>query len=243
MDIDLGRRLEPPIFAGGSWTYVLGTDGTGRDILSRILFGGRVSLYIAAASLAIGALAGTTAGLVAAYSGGKIDAILMRVADLTISFPIFLLALVMAVTWGPRDSNIIAAVAVILWARFARVLRGAGLALRRSDYIAFALVAGASPLRIITRHMLPNVANTLVVLASIQVGNVILTEAALSFLGAGVPPPAPAWGSMIATGLQYATTAWWVPTMPGLALVAAVLSLNLLGDWLRDRLDPRLRPL
>lgn len=243
LTIDLANRLQPPVFQGGSWAHALGTDPTGRDILSRILHGSRVTLYIASTSLLLGAVAGTTLGLVAGYYGGLIDSVLMRAADLTISYPVYMLALVMAVTFGPSQVNIIVAVTIVLWARFARVVRGEALALRTRDYVALARIAGASPWRIVTRHMLPNVLNTVVVLASIQLGGVILIEAALSFLGAGVPPPAPAWGSMIAAGRDYVTTAWWVPTMPGLALMATVLCLNLLGDWLRDRLDPKLRQL
>ncbi len=243
LKVDIANRLQPPVFQGGTWTHMLGTDGVGRDILSRILFGGRISLAIALTSLAVAAAVGTSAGLVAGYFGGKTDALIMRLADLTISFPMFLVALVMAVTLGPSAFNIVIAVSVVLWARFARVVRGEVLSLRSRGYVALAQISGASALRIIGRHILPNISNTVIVLASISLGGIILTEAALSFLGAGVSPPAPAWGSMIANSRGFVTTAWWVPTMPGLAIVAAVLAVNLGGDWLRDRLDPNLRDL
>ena len=243
LKVDIANRLQPPVFQGGTWTHMLGTDGVGRDILSRILFGGRISLGIALTSLALGAAVGTSAGLAAGYVRGKTDAFVMRIADLTISFPMFLVALIMAITLGPSAFNIVIAVSVVLWARFARVVRGEVLSLRSRGYVALAQISGASSLRVIARHILPNISNTVIVLGSISLGGIILTEAALSFLGAGVSPPAPAWGSMIASGRGFVTTAWWVPTMPGLAIVAVVLAVNLGGDWLRDRLDPNLREL
>jgi peptide/nickel transport system permease protein len=241
LQTNLPMRLTPPAFQTGNWTYVLGTDDAGRDILSRIIFGARTSLLLAGASLIVGASIGTCIGLVAGYAGGLRDVVLMRITDLTLSYPVILLALLLSVALGPRTANVIVAISFILWARFARVVRGEALLVKEQPYVDAARTVGASPSRIVVRHVLPNLANTIMVLASLQLGWVILVEASLSFLGAGVPPPEPAWGSMTALGRDYVVTAWWVPTMPGIAIMLTVLALNLLGDWLRDRLDPRLR--
>jgi peptide/nickel transport system permease protein len=241
LSIHLSDRLQPPVFAGGTWAHPLGVDDIGRDLLSRIIFGTRIDLPLALVSLLLGGAFGTMVGLVSGYVGGWVDDVLMRITDLTISYPIILLAVLLAVVVGPRTSNVVIAVAAIMWARFARVVRGDVLSIRERDYVALAKVAGSSHVRILITHVFPNVVNTVVVLASLQAGWVIIVEASLSFLGAGVPPPQPAWGSMIAEGMAYTTSAWWVSTMPGLAIVLAVLTLNLFGDWLRDRLDPALR--
>lgn len=243
LDTNLPLRLRPPVFQGGSWAFPLGTDDAGRDMLSRVMFGARLSLAVAGASLLLGGVVGTTIGLVSGYAGGRADAVLMRITDLTISYPVILLALLLAAIFGPNVSNLVLAIAFVVWARFARVVRGEVLVLRELPYIALAQLAGAPPHRIVLRHVLPNVANTVMVLTSLQIGQVILVEASLSFLGAGVPPPEPAWGSMIALGRDFLLTAWWVPVMPGIAITATVLTLNLFGDWLRDRLDPRLQQL
>ena len=243
METNLSNRLQPPVFDSGTWTHVLGTDGAGRDILSRLIFGARISLAIGVTALILGAVLGTAVGLVAGYFGGPLDTILMRLVDITISLPIFLLALLLAGRFGPTTLNVIIAVAFIMWSRFARVVRGEVLTLRERDYVALAKVAGSGPFGTMFRHILPNVFSTVVVLASLMLGWVLLVEASLSFLGAGVPPPEPAWGSMVALGREFITTAWWVPTMPGLAIMLAVLAMNVFGDWLRDRLDPTLRQL
>jgi peptide/nickel transport system permease protein len=182
-------------------------------------------------------------GLVAGYHGGTVDAVLMRATDATMSFPVILLALILAVTVGPSFTNVVVAIAVILWARYARVIRGQVLTLMGLDFIGQARIAGAGAWRIITRHLLPNTLNTLVVLVTLQIGYVIIVEASLSFLGAGIPPPTPAWGSMISEGREFVTSAWWVSGLPGLAILLVVLAFNLLGDWLRDTLDPKLRQL
>ena len=237
---NLSARLAPPAPLSGDWTYALGTDDVGRDILSRIIHGARTSLLLACVSLIVGAAIGTAIGLVAGYSGGARDTVLMRITDLTLSYPVILLALLLAVALGPQTSNVVIAIAFILWARFARVVRGEALLIKQQPYIDAARVTGASSTRIVLEHVLPNLFNVILVLASLQLGWVILIEASLSFLGAGVPPPAPAWGSMTALGRDYVVSAWWVPTIPGIAIMLSVLSLNLIGDWLRDRLDPRL---
>lgn len=237
----LSARLQPPVWVGGTWAHPLGTDPVGRDILSRLIIGTQITMAVSMAALLVGAVAGTALGLIAGYFGGLADKIIMRLADVAIGFPIILLAVLLVVVSGPRAENIVVSIGLILWSRFARVVRAEVLSLRERDYVALARVSGASSSQIIRWHLLPNVMNTVVVLASLQIGFTILTEASLSFLGAGIPPPAPAWGAMVAEGRNYVVQAWWVPTMPGLAILIAVLAFNLLGDWLRDILDPKLR--
>jgi peptide/nickel transport system permease protein len=240
----LRNRFKPPVWEeAGSWQNVLGTDRLGRDLLSRMIWGSRVSLAAGVVTVLLASAFGAAVGLVAGYHGGRVDAALMRVTDATLSFPVILLALILAVTVGPSFTNVVVAIAVILWARYARVIRGQVLTLMELDFIAQARIAGAGAWRIITRHLLPNTLNTLVVLVTLQVGYVIIVEASLSFLGAGIPPPTPAWGSMISEGREFVTSAWWVSFFPGLAILLVVLAFNLLGDWLRDTLDPKLRQL
>jgi peptide/nickel transport system permease protein len=240
----LRAKLTPPAWEeGGSWARPLGTDRLGRDLLSRILYGARVSLAAGAITVFLSGAIGAAVGLVAGYYRGRVDAVLMRATDATLSFPVILLALILAVTVGPSFVNVIVAIAVVLWARFSRVIRGEVLSLMERDFIGQARIAGCSAWRIITRHLFPNTLNTLVVLLTLQVGYVIIVEASLSFLGAGIPPPTPAWGSMIAEGRDFITSAWWVSFFPGLAILLVVLAFNLLGDWLRDTLDPKLRQL
>jgi peptide/nickel transport system permease protein len=240
----LRKRFTPPVWEErGTWKHVLGTDRLGRDLLSRIIWGSRVSLTAGVLTVLLASAFGAGVGLVAGYHGGRVDTVLMRITDATMSFPVILLALILAVTIGPSFINVVIAIAVILWARYARVIRGQVLTLMELDFITQARIAGASASRIILRHLLPNTLNTLVVLTTLQVGYVIIVEASLSFLGAGIPPPTPAWGSMIAEGRDVVTSAWWVSFFPGLAILLVVLAFNLLGDWLRDTLDPKLRQL
>src|SRR5438477_194038 len=243
-DQSLRNRFKPPVWEeGGSWKYPLGTDRLGRDLRSRIFYGSRVSLTAGVITVLLASAFGAAVGLVAGYYGGRVDAALMRITDATMSFPVILLALILAVTVGPSFANVVVAIAVILWARYARVVRGQVLSLMTLDFIVQARLAGASAWRIITRHLLPNTLNTVVVLLTLQIGYVIIVEASLSFLGAGIPPPMPAWGTMIAEGREFVTSAWWVSFFPGLAILLVVLAFNLLGDWLRDTLDPKLRQL
>jgi peptide/nickel transport system permease protein len=244
VDIALPERLRPPFWErGGSLVHPLGTDPMGRDLLTRMIYGARISLLIGLLGLCIGGGVGATLGLIAGYAGGRVDACLMRATDTALSFPIILFAILLVVILGGSLLTVVLAVALVLWARFARVIRGEALSIRERDFVAQARIAGSSPLRIIVVHLLPNVLNTLVVLLSLQVGWVIIVEASLSFLGAGVPPPTPTWGSMIAEGRDYIASAWWVSFFPGLAILVTVLAFNLCGDWLRDTLDPTLRQL
>ena len=227
--------------AGGSTEYLLGTDQLGRDILSRIIFGARISLIVAAVTLGVGGGIGVLVGLVSGYYGGLVDELLMRLVDIILALPLILVALVLVVAVGQSFEMIIAVLALWIWPRFARMVRGEVLQLKTLDYVALARVAGASTPRILFTHLFPGTINTMIVVATLQVGIVILVEATLSFLGAGVPPPDPAWGSMVADGRDRLVDAWWVATMPGIAILVTVMSLNLFGDWLRDKLDPRLR--
>ena len=240
----LRKRFRPPVWEErGTWEHPLGTDRLGRDMLSRIIWGARVSLAAGVVTVLLASAFGAAVGLVAGYYGGRVDIALMRFTDATMSFPVILLALILAVTVGPSFTNVVVAIAVILWARYARVIRAQVLTLMQLDFIAQSRIAGAGGWRIITRHLFPNTLNTLVVLVTLQIGYVIIVEASLSFLGAGIPPPTPAWGSMIAEGREYVTSAWWASFFPGLAILLVVLAFNLIGDWLRDTLDPKLRQL
>lgn len=243
-DVSLAERLKPPFWEpGGSRRHVLGTDPMGRDLLTRMLYGARVSLLVGILGLFVGGGLGAALGMIAGYVGGRVDAFLMRVADTTLAFPIILFAILPVVILGGSLLTVVIAVALVLWARYARVIRGEVLSLRERDFIAQARIAGCSSGRIILVHIFPNVLNTLVVLLSLQVGWVIIVEASLSFLGAGVPPPTPTWGSMIAEGRDYIASAWWLSFFPGLAILVTVLAFNRFGDWLRDALDPAMRQL
>jgi peptide/nickel transport system permease protein len=240
--IDPGNALLPPaLFADGTWTYPLGTDRLGRDILSRILLGTRLSLGVAAVAILLGGMVGTTLGIIAGYRGGWIDALIMRTADSFLAFPSILIALVLAVTVGPSFWMVALVLGLVLWARFARLIRGEILVWKGRDFVALARVAGAGGPYIVWHHLLPNVLNSLVVLGTLQVGWAIIVEASLTFLGAGIPPPAPTWGGMVGDGLESLESGWWISVLPGLAIMIVVFSFNLVGDWLRDRLDPRLR--
>jgi len=240
----LSERLTPPAWSSeGSANHLLGTDQQGRDILSRIIHGARVSLLVSAVTLLIGGTVGVTLGLLAGWYGGWIDEIIMRMVDILLALPLILVALVLVVSLGQSLSVILVVLAIWIWPRFARMIRGEVLRLRTMDYIALAQVSGASTFRIITVHLFPGVINTLIIIATLQVGIVILVESTLSFLGAGVPPPTPAWGSMVAEGRDKLALAWWISTLPGVAIMLTVMALNLFGDWLRDTLDPRLRQL
>ncbi len=234
----------PPAFVkGGVWTYPLGTDRKGRDILSRVILGTRVSLAVAAGAILLGGVVGTGLGVLAGYRGGWVDALIMRAADAFLAFPSVLIALVLAVTVGPSFGVVVTVLGLILWARFARLVRGEVLYWKTRDFIGLARVAGASGPYIVRKHILPNILNSIVVLATLQVGWAMIVEASLSFLGAGIPPPTPTWGNMVAEGLSFIERAWWISVCPGAAMMLVVLSFNVVGDWIRDALDPKLRQL
>lgn len=243
-DQSLLERLQPPVWQkGGTSTYILGTDGLGRDILSRLIFGARVSLIVAGSALLVGGGVGLVVGVVSGYVGGAVDAVLMRLVDSFIAIPGILIALLFAVTLGPGLFTVVIAISTFTWATFARVIRSEVMTLRGQDFVALARVHGCSPVRIMVLHIVPGVASTWAVLATLNVSSVIITEATLSFLGAGIPPPQPSWGQMISEGRQFVATAWWLAIMPGVAITLVVLAFNQFGDWLRDFLDPKLRAL
>ena len=237
------RNVPPAWMEGGSTKFLLGSDHLGRDVLSRTIFGARVSLAVVAVTLGLGAVVGVSAGLISGWYGGWRDEFLMRIVDIKLAIPTILLALVLILALGQSFMIIVVILAIAVWPRFARNIRGEVLQLKTMDYVALAKVSGASTTRILIKHILPGVVNTLIILATLEVGIVILLESTLSFLGAGVPPPTPAWGSMVSDGRDRLAVAWWISTMPGLAIMGVVLSMNLFGDWLRDKLDPRLRQL
>ena len=238
----LPARFLPPFWMeGGSLNHILGTDALGRDLFSRLLIGARVSILVAFISLLVGGAIGTIIGITAGYFSGLVDSILMRLADAVLGFPLILLAILLAITRGASFETLIFAVCIVLWARYARVIRSETLSLKERDFVALAKVAGRSPLWIMFHHIFPNVVNTLVVVLTLQVGWVILVEATLSYLGAGVPSPYPAWGTMVSDGRAYLDSAWWVSLFPGLMILLIALSFNLFGDWLRKALDPKLR--
>jgi peptide/nickel transport system permease protein len=234
--VDLDNRLQPP---GGA--HILGTDELGRDILSRLLYGARVSLWVGIVTVAAAALIGVTGGLLAGYLGGYWDAVIMRVVDIFLAFPVILLAIAIVAVRGPGLNNVLIALALVYWTAYARLARSVVLTLREEEYTWAARALGASPPRIMVRHLLPNAIAPLVVLASLGMGNAILAEAALSFLGLGIQPPEASWGSMLNSGMQFLRDASFLSTLPGLAIFITVLGFNLLGDGLRDALDPRLR--
>jgi len=241
---DITQKLIPPIWMErGDWEHPLGTDRFGRDVLSRIIYGSRISLLVSLIAIGVAGTFGTALGLLSGYRGGLIDAVLMRLTDIALSLPLILIAVVLVAVSEPSFRNVILVIALLLWPRFARQVRGETLAIKQQDFVALAVVAGRSSWWIMSRHIFPNVVPTLLVITTLQVGYVILLEGTLSFLGVGVPPPNPAWGLMIADGRGFLATAWWISLFPGLAMLLIVLAVNLMGDWLRDHLDPKLRQL
>jgi peptide/nickel transport system permease protein len=235
------RRLPPAFMQGGSSAHLLGTDNLGRDVLSRLIYGGRTSLSVSLIVIFITAFIGTILGIAAGYLGGRVDGFIMRVTDVALAFPGLLLAMLLAVSVGPGYWTVVFVLSVLGWAGYARLVRGEALRVRESDFVAQARVNGASTLRIMLRHIFPNIVNSLIVIMTLMVGAMILAESAMSYLGIGIPAPTPSWGSMVADGRNDLDRAWWISTFAGIAIGLVVLSGNFLGDWIRDKMDPRLR--
>jgi peptide/nickel transport system permease protein len=242
--LNLGASFRPPAWLeGGGIENLLGTDNLGRDILSRIILGARITLIVAFYAILLSGGIGATIGMISGYFGGKVDLVIMRLVDIQMSIPALALALVMAAVLSPSLSTVIIVISITYWTWYARIVRGEILSLKERDYVALAKVAGVSTPMIFIRHLVPNVANTLLVLATLQIGQVIIFEASLSFLGLGIQTPDVSWGLMLADARNYIENAWWAITMPGIAIAVTCLSANLLGDWLRDTVDPRRRQL
>lgn len=233
--------LDAKLAPGENLNFPLGTDVMGRDMLSRLIYGARTAVFISLIALGTGAFVGTALGLIAGFRSGLLDVLIMRASDAALGFPTILVALIIVTILGAGIENIILAVALTVWARFARMIRGDVLAIKELDFVTFARIAGLSTPVIILRHIFPNTINTLMVITSLSVGQVILLEASLSFLGLGLPPGAPAWGIMVSEGRSVILDVWWLALLPGLAITAVVLALNFFGDWMRDTLDPKLR--
>ncbi|MCP4752697.1 MAG: ABC transporter permease [Proteobacteria bacterium] len=237
-----GDSLAPPFFMeGGSSKYILGTDHLGRDILSRIIVGARISLEVGIMVVLMAGLIGSMVAILAGYLGGMVDSFMMRLVDMVISLPFLVLTVALVGILGASKYNLIIILACVGWAWYARVLRAEVLRLKEGDFIKLAVVGGCSNTRIMVRHIFPNIVNSLVILSTLNLGVVIIAEASLSYLGLGVPPPDPSWGKMVADGRNYIGQAWWLCTFPGLVILLVVLSFNVLGDWLRVRLDPKFR--
>jgi peptide/nickel transport system permease protein len=237
------RRVPPAWVEGGSTKHLLGTDTLGRDVLSRAIYGARVSLSVSLLAIVITASIGTTLGIIAGYLGGRVDAFIMRITDIAMAFPGLLLAILIAVSLGPGFFTVIFALSILGWSGYARIIRGEALRIRNSDYVAQAQVIGVSPWKIMIRHIFPNILNILIIGVTLSVGTMILAESAMSYLGIGIPPPMPSWGSMVSDGRNDLDRAWWISTFPGILIGLVVLSGNFLGDWIRDKTDPRLRSL
>jgi peptide/nickel transport system permease protein len=241
----LGQRFRPPAWqAGGSLAHLLGTDHLGRDVLSRLIFGARVSIIVGFTAVLVAGVLGTALGILSGYLGGWVDMVIMRVTDTWLALPALTFAIFLAAIVGPSEMNIVIILGAVYWTRYARVIRGEVLSLKEREFVRLAIVANCTKWKIMRRHILPNVLNSAIVLGTLMLGVVIVAEAALSFLGVGVPPPKPAWGLMLADGKKGLMAGyWWLTVLPGTGIMLLVLSANLIGDWLRVRFDPQLRQL
>ncbi len=241
----LGERFRPPVWQqGGSEKFILGSDHLGRDVLSRLIFGARVSVVVGFTAVIVAGVLGTGLGILSGYLGGWVDQVIMRLTDSWLALPALTFAIFLAAVVGPSEMNIVIILGLVYWTRYARVIRSEVLSLKERDFVRLAIVAGCSKRTIMKRHILPNVLNSAIVLGTLMLGVVVVTEAALSFLGVGVPPPKPAWGLMLADGKKGLMAGyWWLTVLPGCCIMLMVLSANLLGDWLRVKLDPQLRQL
>ncbi len=241
---DVEKRLLPPIGQeGANPAHLLGTDHLGRDIVSRLIYGARVSIVVSVSAVALSAFLGTLIGLLSGFYGGNVDNLFMRIADVQLAFPFILLAIAIIAVLGPNLQNIIIVMGITGWVIYARVVRAEVLSLREKEYILAVKALGGSNRRIIFKHLFPNVIPPVIVIVTLEMARMIIMEAALSFLGLGIQPPTPTWGGMLADGRVYLYTSWWLATFPGLVIMLVVLGINLLGNWLRDMLDPRLTQL
>jgi peptide/nickel transport system permease protein len=238
---DITRRLEPPLSIVDGEVYLLGTDALGRDILSRIIFGTRITLVVGLASVGLAGSVGMVLGLLSGYSGGWLDTIIMRFADIQMGVPFMVLAIAVAAVLGSSLRNTIIVLGVTGWVTYGRLVRSETLSVRENEYVLAARAIGATSFRIMLRHVLPNVRASMIVAATLLVARMLIAEASLSFLGLGIPLSTPTWGVMISEGREYIATSWWVSAFPGLAILIVVMSVNMVGDWLRDALDPRQR--
>jgi ABC-type dipeptide/oligopeptide/nickel transport system permease subunit len=244
LDQDLLARFTPPVWQeGGTWQHLLGTDNLGRDILSRMLYGSRVSLLVGFSAVLVASFIGIFLGLISGYYGGRLDNFIMRIADIFMAYPFMLLTISVIAVLGPSIFNLIIVLGISDWVTYARTIRGSVLSIKTKEFVEASRAIGTPHIIIILRHVLPNVISPLIVLATLRVANIIIWESGLSYLGMGTPPPMPTWGRMLAEGRVYITDAWWLVTIPGIAIMLTILSINLLGDGLRDALDPRLKNL
>lgn len=237
---DLDARLTPPaVFAGGKASYPLGTDNLGRDLLSRMMYGARFSLFVATSAVMIGAVLGVAAGVVAGFRGGAADVVLMRLVDVQLAFPLLLLIIATIAILGRGLGVLIVVLGIPAWAHYARIVRASTLTIAATQYLEAARALGGREMRLVVRHILPNLATPLVILTTFEIARVLLIESAVSFLGLGIQPPTPSWGTMIADGRNHIYEGWWVSTIPGIGICLAVLAFNFIGDGLRDVLDPK----
>ena len=242
-DQDLVFALQPPVWAGGTWSNALGTDPLGRDVLSRVIYGARTSLLLGLAAVLVASVVGVALGLVSGYVGGRVDAVIMSVVEVQLSLPYLLFAIAFMALLQPSIGNLIVVLVLRSWVVYAQLVRVAVLSMKEREFVTVATALGASDLRIVLRHITPNIVAPALVVSTFQLAELIIVESSLSFLGLGVQPPVPSWGSMLSQGREYMSSAWWLVTFPGLAIIVSVLGANLFGDAVRDFMDPRLRGL